>query len=277
MGQRALSGPAGVAMRDERPFAEIVAEAADVLRQDAGEYGYIALLGAIPAAVSVAIAAYIGGAVALALIGPLIIVFSVVTLAACVSAISVGASHLQPDALRAYMTALGRLPAVLLPWVPLAVVLGTATAAFVTFRAELHMVPGIAVIVAFAALSVPYVVPRALHLPALFAEDLSWSQAGHASAALVREQPRRVALALTLAALPAELVFGLALLIGFDAAAGALVVLFLVGAMPLAAALLSLIFFGAEAGLEYEEAPPHYAGTHEAALRSIRTYSSYRR
>lgn len=264
-------------MSDERPFTEIAAEAVDVLRQDAGEYGYIALLGAIPAAVSVAIAGYVGGAIALALIGPVIVIFAVVTLAASVSAISVGVSHLQPDAMRAYATALARLPAVLLPWVPLAVILGTASAAFVTFRAELHMVPGIALIVAFAALSVPYIMPRALHLPALFAEELSWSEAGRVSAALVSEHSLRVALALTIAALPAELVFGFALLAGFDAAAGALVVLFLVGAMPLAAALLSSIFFGAESDMALEETPGPPTDAREAAMRSVRAYSPYRR
>jgi hypothetical protein len=250
-----------------RPLLELIEEAIAILRQDASEYAFIGLVGAVAGCMAVLIPGIIGGPLAVALIAPLLVIVTALTLATSAAALGVGANQLQPDASRAFAEAMLRAVAVLRPWLPLAVALGVASYAADTFSSHLGPVPPEAIILALAALSAAYALPRSLCATALFEHDLSARDALSASAALVRRASGIIALAWLLVLAPAIVLTLLGAVAGIDATTGAIMALLFVGALPAGAALMSQIFIDAAS---YVEATPAAAsGSATGAQRRV--------
>ena len=238
-----------------RPLPEIIEESIAILRQDASEYAFIGLVGAFAACMAVLVPGIIGGPIAVALIGPLLVIIAALTLATSAAALGVGTNQLQPDASRAFATAGFRIIAILRPWLPLAVALGAASYAADRFMSYLGPVPPEAIILGLALISGAYALPRSLCATALFEHDLSARQALSASAALVRRATRSIVVAWTIVLAPAIIIALLGGLAGIDAATGAVIAVLFVGAMPVGAALMSQLFIDAASSIEAAPAP----------------------
>jgi hypothetical protein len=240
---------------DARSLLEIVAEAIAILRQDASEYGFIALLGTVPACIAVLIPALVGGPVALSLIAPLVTLTALATLAAAGAALGDASNHLQPDASRAFAAAGRRAIRLLLPWLPLVIGLWAASYAAAAFAEYLGPMPHSVIVLVLAAGAAWYAFPRSMCMPAVFEHDVTSRQSAAASTALVHASRRRVGLAWAIALAPAIATALLAVAGGFDAVSGALVAMFFVAAMPFAAAMMSLLFADAVDRLGVTPAP----------------------
>lgn len=261
----ASRGPAGVKVAMSRnhntgafgrSLPEIIEESIAILRQDASEYAFIGLVGAFAACMAVLVPGLIGGPIAVALIGPLLVIIAALTLATSAAALGVGANQLQPDASRAFAAAGLRIVAILRPWLPLAVALGAASYAADAYSSYLGPVPPEVIILGLALISGAYALPRSLCSTALFEHDLSAREALSASAALVRRATRTIAIAWGVVLAPAIVIALLGGLAGIDAATGAMIAVLFVGAMPVGAALMSQLFIDAAS---YVEAPPEPA------------------
>lgn len=251
-----------------RPLLEIIEEAIAILRQDASEYAFIGLVGAFAACMAVLVPGLIGGPIAIALIGPLLLFVAVLTLSTAAAALGVGSSQLQPDASRAFAAAGLRIIAILRPWLLLAIALGAASYAAGAFSSYLGPVPPEAVMLALALVSGAYALPRSLCATALFEHDVSAREALSASAALVRRAGRTVLLAWCVVLSPAITVALLGGVAGIDAATGAVIAVLFVGAMPAGAALMSQLFIDAASYIETAPAPaPAKRGKQTAAHR----------
>lgn len=238
---------------ETRPLLDIIAEAVAVLRQDLGEYGYIALFGAVPATLAVVVPGVVGRPIALAFMAPLLVIVCVATFAASCAAFGSATNHLQPDAGSAYAAAARRAFPLLKPWLLLVVALWTASYVAATFVGYIDPVPHVVVPLVLIVVSAFYAFPRSLSASAMFDQDLSSREAVAASAAIVRMQSGRVALAWGLALVPAIVVGGMGMLAGFDTINASLAAFFFAGAMPFAAAMMSLLF--SEAATQIELAP----------------------
>ena len=238
-----------------RPLVEILEEALAILRQDASEYAFIGLVGAVAAGMAVLIPALIGGPIALSLIAPLLVAIAATTLAASAAALGVGTNQLQPDAGRAFAAAGARSIAILRPWLPLVVVLGAASYAAAAFSDYLGPVPPEAVILLLALFSGAYTLPRSLCPTALFEHDLSARESLRASATLVRRAPLTIGSAWGIVLAPSIIVALLGALAGIDAATGAVIAVLFVGAMPAGAAMMSQLFIDAASRIETAPAP----------------------
>jgi hypothetical protein len=218
---------------------------------------------------AVLIPGLIGGPVALSLIAPLLVIVAVGTLASSAAALGVGANQLQPDAGRAFATAGVRGIGILLPWLPLIAVLGAASYVAAMFSSYLDPVPPEVVMLLMAVASAFYALPRSLGPTALFERDLSSREALRASAALVRQAPRRVGVAWGLVFAPSIIIALLGVLAGIDAATGAVIAVLFVGAMPAGAAMMSQIFIDAAARIEAAPAPAQPATPAMSAQRRV--------
>jgi hypothetical protein len=236
--------------RSTRPLIEMVDEAISIVRQDAAEYGYIALIGGVSAAIAVLIPGIIGTPASLALIGPLVTITAVLTFATATAAVGAASGHMQPDASRALAEVAQRLPAVLFPWLLLAV--GSAIASFVaaTFTSDLGPVPSSAPLILVVIAAIFYVLPRSLCAHILLEHDATWRQSEIASTRFVRGNGRRVQTIWAICCAPALATALLGLLAGIDAVVGALIALMFVGALPFASTLFSLLMFEITSNIE---------------------------
>lgn len=250
-----------------RPLPEIIEEAIAILRQDASEYAFIGIVGAVAAGMAVLVPGLIGGPVALALIAPMLVAIAAITLAASAAALGVGTNQLQPDAGRAFAAAGARSIAILRPWLPLAVALGAASYAATAYSGYLGPVPPEAIILALALVSGAYALPRSLCSTALFEHDLSTRESLHASATLVRQAPGTIGVAWSIVLAPSIIVALLGALAGIDAATGAVIAVLFVAAMPAGAALMSQLFIDAASRVETAPAPTPKRGKPAAAQR----------
>ncbi len=226
---------------DTRPLIEIADETIAILRQDASEYAFIALIGAVPAALVVLVPGLMRGPFAMSLIAPLLILIALFTYAAATAALCVGANQLQPDAATAFATAARRFAFIIIPWLPLIAALWAASYAGAAFAHDLGPVPHVTIVAAIVAAGAWYAFPRLVAIPAIFDQDLSWRHADRVSHAIVRDAPRRIA-ALWLAVLaPAIATASLGLITGFDTVIGAVVACFFVAALPVAASMMTLV------------------------------------
>lgn len=225
-----------------RPLLDVIADAMTILREDASEYAFIGLAGGASAGIAVLLLGIIGGPIATAAIGPLLLVIATGALATSSAAVGTGVNRLQPDASRAFGEAARRGVAVLRPWLPLAIALGAASYVAATFAKHMAPVPPGAVELAFAAISATYALPRSLCCTALFEYDLSVSEAVTASAAVERMMTRAVVTAWCVVLAPAILVLALSAISGIDIVTGAVAAMLFVGAMPAGAAIMSLLF-----------------------------------
>jgi hypothetical protein len=239
-----------------RPLAEIFEEAIETLRQELSEYSFIALVGAVLSALVVLFSGAINTSVSLSLIAPLVALSALLTLATSAAAFGCVNSHMQPDAGSAALAMLRRLPAILLPWLPLLIGLWAASYALAAFADVIDRarVPDSVQVLGLAAAALWYAWPRSLSVVAAFDEDLPAPQAQALAAFVVREGGRRVWAMWLIVLAPAALMTALSLVVTLDIVTGALITWFLVGAMPLAAAMATLLFY--DAASQIELAPP---------------------
>lgn len=232
--------------QDARVFGstlpDVIADAMAVLREDASEYVFIGLAGGASAGIAVLVLGIIGGPIATACIAPLLLFIAAGALATSAAAVGAGANRLQPDAARAFADAASRGVAVLRPWLPLAVALGTASYVAAALAEYMGPVPPDVFVLGFVAIAAMYALPRSLFCTALFEYDLSVSEAVSASAAVERMMTRSVVMAWCIVLAPAMLVMALGALSGIDFVTGAVAAVLLVGAMPAGASLMSTLF-----------------------------------
>lgn len=240
-----------------RPLTDLFEEAIDTLRQELSEYSFIALVGAVLAGLIVLVFGVIDTAISLSLIGPLVVVCAVLTLATCAAAFNCVSNNMQPDAGSAAIAVLRRLPALLLPWLPLIIGLWAASYALAAFAADIDRahIPDWAQVLGLIAVSAWYVYPRSLAVVATFEDELTSQQAQQLSGFIVRNLGSRITFMWLIVAAPGALMLGLALVVGLDTVTGALVTCFFVGAMPMAAALMSLLFYDAASQIELAPTP----------------------
>ena len=231
-----------------RPMREIFEEAFDVLRQDVSEYAFIGFVGAVIASIAVLVPAVIGGPIAVALIGPLVTIVAVMTLATCEAALSNVSSGLQPDAATAARTAVWRTPPVLRAWLPLAAFAAIASVGAWFAAPYMGPVPVLALVPPIVAIAALYAYPRSLQIAAIFEHDATARDAVRLSATLVNRADGRVWKAWAAVCAPATVIALMTAATRFDAVAGALVVFFFVAALPAAAVLMSLIFVDTASG-----------------------------
>jgi len=251
-----------------RPLADIFEEAIDTLRQELSEYSFIALVGAVLAGLVVLFAGVINSSVSLSLIGPLVALSALLTLATCAAAFGCVNSHMQPDAGSAALAMLRRLPVLLLPWLPLIIGLWAGSYALAAFAEYIDKayIPDTAQILALIGIGLLYAFPRTLTVVASFDEEFTASQAQSLSAFVVRESGRRIWIMWAIVLAPAALMTALSLVVTLDTVTGALITCLFVGAMPLAAAMSTLLFY--DAASQIELAPSAAATAHRTVVGS---------
>jgi hypothetical protein len=240
-----------------RPLSDIFEEAVQTLRQESSEYSFIALVGAVLGSLAVLFCGVIDTAVSLSLIGPFVALSAVLTMATSAACFGAVNNNMQPEAGSAALAMLRRLPAILLPWLPLIIGLWAASYAMAAFAGEIDRarIPDWAQILLLIAGSLWYAFSRSLTPVAVFEDDMSSAQAQGLSAFIVHETAGRVRASWAVVAAPAALMLGLSLVVGLDIVTGALVACFWIGAMPLAAALMSLLFYDAASQIELAPTP----------------------
>ncbi len=252
-----------------RPLSDLFEEALATLRQELSEYSFIALVGAVAAGLIVLLCGVIDSPVSLSLVPPLVALSALLTLATCAAAVGSANNQMQPDAGSAALAMLRRLPVLLLPWAPLMIGLWAASyalGAFSDYVDKAH-VSGTLQVLAMIAIAFVYAYPRSLTIAATFEEQFSSAQAQSISAFVVRNSGRRIQAMWIIVLAPAALMMSLSLIVGLDTVTGALITCFFVGAMPLAAAMSSLLFY--DAASQIELAPSPAASAHRINARRI--------
>lgn len=222
-------------------IADIFANALALLRQDAGEYAFVTLIGACAAGFTTFVLRMVGGPVAVPLVAPVIALSALLTMATCVAAVRRVEDNLEPDSARALGAVLVRLPALIFPVLPSLVLLWIAL--FSVQWLDDH-VGGLLAGVAGMALGLLAVQPifrRGMYVPALFARGASVRSATTHAAALMQQVGGIVTVTWAVALAPAGLVAFVALAAGFGVVSTTLAAFTIVACMPLAAAMLSLI------------------------------------
>jgi len=235
----------GSDVRHARTLAEVFDDTVAILRQDAGEYAFAALLGGAPACFGALVLRMIDSPVSVALIPPLVIFAAALTFAAASESFRRVSDNLAPDAAEAYMAVVLRAPLFLRPWFMLAAVLAGVTGVAAFFGDYLNPLASAAVQLAALFFAWVYAQPRTFMILALLTQRCSFRQAEDGSAALVAAESGRVLWAWAIALGPALLLTLLALLAGFGTVSTALAALAAVGLMPVAAVIMSLMFYGA--------------------------------
>ena len=240
---------------DARTLLETIADATGILRQDVSEYAFIGLVGGAAAGIAVLALGLIGGAIAVACIGPVLLLIAVGTLAAAAAAVADSANHLQPDAARAFAEAARSAVAIVRPWVRLLAALAVASYPAAAFSHDLGPLPSRAIILAFAVIGAAYALPRSFYCAAVFEHRLSARDALRVSSTLVRASTRSVVAAWCIVLAPAILITALGAFAGIDAPTGAVIAVLLAVAMPAGAALMSQIFLEVASALEASREP----------------------
>jgi hypothetical protein len=228
-----------------RTVADIIVDALAILHQDAAEYIFGALIGAIAAAFAALILPVAGGPyVGAALIAPAVFIIAVLTYANTCAAVRRAQENLEPDAMRAFFAVLARLPAILPQLtLPLAVTGASVLIGAVVARWAPNSVVTLAVILVFALAGFSSF-QRSLHVPALFARNVDFAQARLLGAATMRKAGVLVGACFVIAMAPAALIAMAALAAGFSIVATAVAAFVFVASMPIAAAIATLIFDG---------------------------------
>jgi hypothetical protein len=222
--------------------AEIFEGAVGALIQDASEYGITGFVGGVAACFAATVLRLIGNPVAEAMIAPAVILTAVLTFAISAEAFARAADNLQPDAAAASHAVMVRLASHLMPWLPLSTALFVAVLAMRLFGAALGFWPIAAVSLALLIGSLLYAYPRSYFGVALAAGVQKPRDAVTVSAGLVRAGGPMLITVWAVAGLPTIAVALIGLAAGFGAALAGLAALVAVGSMPLAAAMMSLLF-----------------------------------
>jgi len=230
---------------DARPsgtLAELFADAITLIRQDAAEYGFTALLGAVGGCIAVVVLMAIGGPIATALAAPAGFTAALITYAMSCAAIRRVGENLSPDSLAAFGAVCVRAPAVIAPMLlPLgATFVGVLAAVFL--QRYIGALPATLLAVAVTLAAAIPVLQRVLYIPALFARTANvWDAAARANQAM-QAASGALYMLLAWALVPAALFALIALGSGFDTVAAALATLVFIGSMPLCAAIATLVF-----------------------------------
>ena len=221
--------------------ADIFANALALLRQDAGEYAFVTLIGACAAGFTTFVLRMVGGPVAVPLVAPVIALSALLTMAACVAAVRRVNDNLEPDPVRALGAVVVRLPALVIPVLPSLIALWVAAFSVQWLDDYIGgLLAGVLGIVV-ALLAVQPIVRRGLYVPALFTRGASVRGATTHAAALMQQLGGIVSVTWVIALAPAGLVAFVALAAGFGVVSTTLAAFAIVACMPLAAAMLSLI------------------------------------
>jgi hypothetical protein len=244
--QRSYSGE----VRYSRTLADMFAESAEIVRRDLGEFGFIALLGAVFATLLTLILGTMGGAVPVSLIVPFASHTAIVTMATCCAGLRRVDENLEPDSTRAFLATIFRLPFILVPFAP-ALIIGWA-AAFVPMQFDGQLTDlgagVLGILLALAAIWLSF--RRSLYIPALYARGASVMGALSSSAAVTKSAPWTVVVAWAIPLAPALMVGLLAFSTGFAVAPTTLAVCLWVLSMPMAAAMSGMLYAQGVQGLE---------------------------
>jgi len=240
----------------KRPLIEIFDEAIDVVRQDAGEYGFVALVGAICACLAVLVPGLIGGPGGAAAVGPLLALVALLSFATGAALVSCAGDQLQPDAAGAFREALRRSPSLVRPWLLLIFALGLAGAGYSLGREYLGPVPSSAVLLAPVAFAAWYAYPRSVAITACIEQELGGGRAERLSAAVAARAGARLLVVWCALVAPSGAVLAIGALGGLDAITGGFVAFVFVATLPFAAAVLSPFFaeYASHVGEEAREA-----------------------
>jgi hypothetical protein len=225
-----------------RTLSTVFAEALGLLYQDIAEYGFAATIGAVGAALAAVLLATTGGFIGQALVAPAVFGIAALTYANTCAAIRRALDNLEPESLLAFFAVLARLPAIAAPLTLPLVVSGVAVlAGTIAARWTPDSVVTLAVIIAFAMCGLSSF-QRALYVPALFARNVSFSQARTLGGNAMRKAGALVGACFCIAMAPAALIAMAALSTQFHPVATAAAAFVFTMSMPVAAALASLIY-----------------------------------
>jgi hypothetical protein len=230
------------APRTNRTLADVFVDALMLVRQDAGEYGFTALLGAGAGATAVVVLHSIGGPLAIALMAPAAFFAALMTYATACAAVRRVEENLEPDTFRAFSSVCARAQAIITPmFAPLGVTFVAVLAASLLDRWLGQSVASMLALVLIAGAAV-LAFQRALFIPALFAHTANaWDASARANEAMRSAGPA-LAVLLGAALVPSGLFALIALGAGFGAVTSAVVTIAFVLTMPVCAAISTLIF-----------------------------------
>jgi len=231
--------------RPGRSLGAVVEDAITRLIQDASEYAFIGFVGATAALFVAAILRLTRNPIADATIAPAVFGIALLTMAAATIAFARAAQNLHPDAGGAMTLTATRAAALLQPWLFLsaamfagALGLGLATRWLGSWSA----VGFVLLLVVWPAL---YSLPRSYYVAVLLTQQMSDAQAQAVAGELFRRAPGRVLSAWGLVLAPACAVALIGMAAGFGAASAGVTAFVFVALMPVAAAMLTLLFFEA--------------------------------
>lgn len=223
-------------------IADIFANALALLRQDAGEYAFVTLIGACAAGFITFVLRMIGGPIAVALVAPAIALSALLTLALCVAAVRRVEDNLEPDSVRALGAVLVSAPALIVPIWPSLVLLWIAVFGVQWVDDYVGGLLAGVVGIALGLLAVQPIFRRGIYVPALFARGASVRSATAHAAALMPQLGGMVSVTWAAALAPAFLIGFVALAAGFGVVTTTLSAFVVVACMPLAAAMFTLMY-----------------------------------
>ncbi len=236
---------AGEAM-PPRSLAVIGADAIAMLRQDAAEYAFTGFLGGVAACFAALILRWTDAAATNAMIAPVTIIIAALTMSTATSAMCRATENLQPDAGSAFVSVLWGAAAFLRPWLALAIALFAAAYALQAFDADLPPWGRSAAVAVLVAGSMLWALRSSYHAVALVTQGgLSAKDADALGAALAWRSLAPLAAAWTVVLTPAAVAAIVALGAGFGPASTAICALVFVASMPVAAAMMLLLFIEA--------------------------------
>jgi hypothetical protein len=228
--------------RTSRTLADVFVDALMLVRQDAGEYGFTALLGAGAGAVLVVFLRAIGGPLAIALMAPAAFLAALMTYATACAAIRRVEENLEPDTFRAFASACQRAQVIVTPmFLPLGLTFVAVLAASILDR---WLGEGVATMLALLLILVAAIpaFQRALFIPALFARTNDAIEAAERASQAMRSAGPALAVLLGAALVPAGLFGLIALGAGFGTVTAAIAAIAFILTMPLCAAISTLIY-----------------------------------
>ncbi len=232
-------------VRHRRTLASVIEDGVSIFQQDASEYAFAGLIGAFAACLSTLVLVSAGGTLGALLLPLVLIAIAVVTLATATEALRRVTDNLEPSAAQSFAAVLRGLPAVLLPWAPLAIALAAALVLDVRVG---HWLPAserglVEVLVVVAALYAA--LGRVLAVPSLVMRRSTAREATQEGRVLAARALPKVAGAWGICLAPALLVSLIPALTGFGAVSSAIAALAFVGTMPFGAIVNALLFFDA--------------------------------
>jgi len=253
-------------VRHLRTLSAVLEDSVAIFAQDASEYAFVGLMGGATACIATLILGLIGNPVTAAMIPPIIIIAAVLTHATIAQAFRAVTENLEPESMRAFAGVSGRAGLLLRPFVALSVALAAAAAAgnvAAIWAPSVIVMAFDAVVLAAAAI---YLLPRSFVIVALVMQGGSAKEALAGSAALIARAPTKVLFGAVVCAAPSAVMAIIALASGFGLLSTAVFAFVVVGSMPFAAIVMSLLFFDAIARTSAAAPPPRQASS-SSALR----------